>query len=85
MGSYPAAIYVDEAGNIYGAKDTDQRGRRESQNRTVDGEPVEFAGRWFGSQMSYKPFKKACKEAQGRAYTRKHPLMRLAEYSDDCG
>lgn len=64
--SYAATIYVDAAGQQYGARDTDQRGTR-AIHRTVDGRPVACAGTWYGCQMDYRPFKAAITAAQAVA------------------
>lgn len=61
--NFAATIYVDSKGNICGARDTDQRGKAEADGRTRRGKPVECAGRWYGSQMSYQPFRDAVTRA----------------------
>jgi hypothetical protein len=78
--SWAASIYVDENGNIYGAAQTDQRGSSSTNDRTVGGRtPVEHAGKWFGTQMDYQPFKTAVTQAAVRAYNRKTVLDRIVE------
>ena len=64
--TFAADIYVDSKGNTYGAKDTDQAHTRHDGPRTVRGFPVEHAGKWFGSQMDYRPYKFAVKAAAKR-------------------
>jgi hypothetical protein len=64
--TYAVKIYVSASGNIYSARDTDQRGTNAEQ-RTVGGMPVVYAGTWYGSQMSYRPFKAACEAAAKHA------------------
>lgn len=59
---FPASIYVDSNGRIYGASDTDQHHTR-ATTRTVGGRPVVPAGTWYGSQMSYRPFRAAVADA----------------------
>lgn len=61
--TFAAQIYVDAAGRIYGASQTDQRYTTAS-SRTVGGRPVVYAGRWYGSQMSYRPYRDAVAAAQ---------------------
>lgn len=77
--TWAASIYVDESGNIYGASQTDQRGCRQTDDRTVGGRPVEWAGKWYGSQMNYSPFKAAVKKAAMRAARRITVLDRLIQ------
>lgn len=77
--SWAASVYVDESGNIYGAAQTDQRGSSSTNDRTVGRAPVEHAGKWFGSQMSYRPFRAAVTQAAARAYNRKTVLDRIVE------
>lgn len=55
--TFAATIYVDASGSIYGASETDQRYTRHASGRTVNGRPVVCAGRWYGSQMSYRPYR----------------------------
>jgi len=76
--SWAATIYVDEDGSVYGASNTDQRGCHNKDNRTVNSRPVERVGIWWGSQMNYAPYKRACAAAQARAYMRTPPLSRLS-------
>ena len=64
--SFPATIWVDSAGRVYGASDTDQRYTR-ARARTVDGRRVECAGTWYGSQMSYRPYRRAVARAAALA------------------
>ena len=64
--NFAATIYVDTAGQIYGAKDTDQRYTRATR-RTVNGRPVACAGVWYGIQMGYSPFRFAVSAAQKQA------------------
>lgn len=62
--SYAVTIYVDAEGNTYGASQTDQSGRRNYYGpRTVGGRPVAYAGRWYGVQMSYRPYRAAVEDA----------------------
>jgi len=63
--SYAIEIYADVAGRTYGASETDQR-YTQAATRTVGGEPVAYAGRWYGSQMGYRPFKEAVAHAAKR-------------------
>lgn len=67
--TFPAQIYVDSAGRIYGAAKTDQR-HTSAANRTVNGRTVIYAGSWYGSQMSYRPFRKSVDAARAEAQTR---------------
>ena len=67
--TFSATIYVDAQGNIYGASRTDQRGTNAAM-RTVGGRPVECAGTWYGSQMSYQPYRRAVAAAAHRAAER---------------
>jgi hypothetical protein len=64
--NFPATIYVDSDGVIYGAADTDQRFTRKAA-RTVKGRPVACAGSWYGSQMEWQPFRDAVAEAKAKA------------------
>lgn len=64
--TFAANIYVDANKNIYGASDTDQR-HTKATTRTVHGRPVAYAGTWFGSQMSYRPFRLAVELAAQEA------------------
>ena len=69
--NFAAKIYVDANGNIYGASKTDQAHTRAScDTRTVGGRPVGYAGRWFGSQMSWQPYRDAINEAMYQAVLR---------------
>lgn len=66
--TFAAQIYVDASGYVYGASATDQRGSRTNHDhRTVNGRPVAYAGRWYGSQMSYRPYREAVTRATSRA------------------
>ncbi len=69
MSTFSALIFVDALGNIYGASKTDQAGKKklDNNNRTVGGRPVGFAGKWYGSQMRYLPFKKSVQNARLKA------------------
>lgn len=64
--TYPVTVYVDATGNVYGACDTDQK-YTQKVFRTVNGKYVEYAGTWYASQMSYKPFQKAVIKGANRA------------------
>lgn len=64
--TFAATIYVDAAGRIYGASHTDQRYTK-SARRTVHGRPVVSAGTWYGSQMSYRPYRQAVAAAKKAA------------------
>lgn len=69
--NFPAEIYVDATGSIYGASQTDQRYTRAACDaRTVHGRPVAYAGRWYGSQMAYRPFRESVACAQAVAAER---------------
>lgn len=68
--TFAATIYVDAQGSVCGARDTDQRGSAESDYRTRNGRPVECAGRWYGSQMSYRPYRDAVALAMRAAQQR---------------
>jgi hypothetical protein len=69
--TYPVTIYVDASGRIYGAKDTDQAyTSAPTSTRTVNGRHVEWIGTWYGSQMSYRPFKDSVQSASKRAELR---------------
>lgn len=57
-------FYVDAKGDMYRPAATDQCGSKSKEGRTVDGEPVAYAGAWFYSQLPYRPFKNAIKEAE---------------------
>jgi hypothetical protein len=61
--NFPAQIYVDAYGQVFGASATDQA-YTPASTRTVNGRPVAYAGCWYGSQMSYRPFREAVKAAQ---------------------
>lgn len=65
--TFAAQIYVDASGCVYGAAQTDQRGCRNADTRTVNGRPVAYAGKWYGSQMSYRPYREAVTRATSRA------------------
>jgi hypothetical protein len=66
--SFPVDIYVDSSGFACGASGTDQAYTRAStQNRTKYGRPLVYAGRWYGSQMNYRPYQNAVKAAGIRA------------------
>jgi len=65
--TYHVAIYVDSYGRTYGAAETDQAGYRTVNGRTVNGRPVVYAGQWYGSQMSYRPFETAVQAAAKKA------------------
>ena len=69
MSTFSALIFVDASGNIYGASKTDQAGKKklDNNNRTVGGRSVAFAGRWYGSQINYRPFRAAVEVARLRA------------------
>ena len=69
--AYSVHIYVDKNGDWFGASQTDQCHNRNKQNRTRHGEPVESAGYWYGSQMSYRPFQLAINLAAKKAAERK--------------
>lgn len=60
--TFPATVYVTADGNVYGASETDQAYTRASE-RTVAGRLAVCAGTWFGSQMSYRPYRAAIKRA----------------------
>lgn len=64
--SYPVAIYVTASGTAYGASQTDQA-RTRAVERTVHGRPAVYAGRWYGIQMSYRPYREAVAYAAERA------------------
>lgn len=64
--NFAATIYVDADGTTYGASRTDQR-HTTAAERTVYGRPVACAGRWYGSQMAYKPYHEAVRAAAERA------------------
>lgn len=64
--SYAVHIYVDAAGNTYSASQTDQH-HTQSTERTVRGNVVAYAGKWFGSQMSYRPYRDAIGIARAAA------------------
>jgi len=64
--SYAVQIYVDKNGNTYGASQTDQR-YTQADSRTVRGNPVAYAGKWFGSQMDYRPYLDSVEEAATKA------------------
>jgi hypothetical protein len=72
--TFAAKIFVDSSGRKYGAHQTDQAGcRREPMSgRTAhDGRTVlGYAGQWYGSQMSWAPFARACAQAQAIARSR---------------
>lgn len=68
--TFAAEIYVDQHGTIHGASKTDQRGCKSQAGRTVRGQPVEYAGRWYGSQMGYAPFRACVADAARRAAER---------------
>ena len=65
--NFAATIYVDSSGRKCGAKDTDQRGSHDPDGRTVSGRAVECAGKWYGSQMSWQPYRDAVMSARARA------------------
>ena len=66
--TFAASIYVSASGTVYGASRTDQAyTRTPADARTVNGHPVAYAGTWYGSQMSYRPYADACRAAQARA------------------
>jgi hypothetical protein len=64
--TYAVDIYVDRTGRVYGAAQTDHLYTRAGE-RTVNGQPVAYAGCWYGSQMPYQPYKRAVAEAQAAA------------------
>lgn len=69
--NFPADIYVDASGSIYGASQTDQRYTQTACDaRTVGGCPVAYAGRWYGSQMAYRPFRESVAHARAVAAER---------------
>ena len=64
---YQASIYVGRNGLIIGAAQTDQAYTQHgTDGRTYCGKPVEHAGWWYGSQMSYAPYRRALAEARAR-------------------
>jgi hypothetical protein len=63
---YQVAIYVTASGTAYGASQTDQAYTRAAE-RTVAGRPAVYAGRWYGIQMRYRPYRKAVETAAERA------------------
>jgi len=70
--SFAAQIYVDKNGTVYGASETDQRYTShtlasDSTARTVRGRIVAYAGKWYGSQMDYRPYLDAVRSASERA------------------
>lgn len=66
--SFPVNLYVAKNGQIITAKETDQRYTPvKPKERTYNGEPIEYAGRWYGSQMLYRPCRLALTEASKRA------------------
>lgn len=70
--SYPVKIFVDAAGHTYAARQCDQRRSRTagmplSLYRTVHGRVVIYAGTWYPSQMSYRPYLAAVAHAQHAA------------------
>ena len=58
MSNYPPMFFADAAGRVYTASQTDQSGRRQTDDsrRTVGGRPLALVGRWYGVQTAYRPF-----------------------------
>ena len=65
--NFAASLYVSASGHVYGASRTDQRGTRTTTGRTVGGRPVIHIGTWYGSQMSWQPYRDAVDEAMYQA------------------
>lgn len=62
--TFAAQIYVDSNANVYGASQTDQAYTSrnltpDTSARSVRGTPVAYAGKWYGSQMSFRPYRDA--------------------------
>jgi hypothetical protein len=66
--TFAAQIYVSACGETFRAGQTDQAGtRNDSAIRTVHGRTVVWAGGWYGCQMDYNPFIRACLDAASKA------------------
>lgn len=77
--NYPVSVYVDAAGFVVAASMTDQRYTRAGTDaRTLAGYPLAYAGKWYGIQMAYRPFRNAVRVAQRKAARKKAALARRA-------
>lgn len=65
---YPIDIYITADGTIIPASKTDQAYTRAPRTqRTWHGEPVAYAGRWYPSQMEWRPYREAIARAREEA------------------
>jgi len=79
---YQVTIFVDSDGTTYGASETDQAGVRRYPTypwRTVSGRHVYGVGRWYGSQMSYRPYLRAVAEGRDQATRREARRIRIVD------